>query len=430
MYIILDVEVCYMNIENIDSVNGLKQQISSLVGSPEFEQYMKYTRENHPYVDKNTTVYNELVKNTRIAVWDRVITSIKQLQAVLQDRKNKSTSDDAKKFIQTLIDGINITGDDVNEIGKYINNDFDLGSFIPHDEMTTRGIFSRVMSWYIEYKLKIMGITVISELSNDIAQGYQTFTTLLRNKYKLYIVHPSKRHSFDNDKRPMPAGDDHIKSEQVSLIRSPNGTYSDSICFDSTTATYTKDQCVEIHKTTDYVVTEYDPNDRKDTLEDYMYFVKDVYENVFNIIFKDDVSRYARVNSDTRIDTGGALFIYGHVVTSLTRALAVLCLFANNLLTGVKSTITLRIPDSLRDVAKIYIIKRNAILANLTHLDEHGAKQLLDRLVKGGKKRSSKKTYKARIKSNNRNKYRSRRSRTKYNKNTARRHNNSGTIFL
>ena len=289
MYIILDVEVCYMNIENIDSVNGLKQQISSLVGSPEFEQYMKYTRENHPYVDKNTTVYNELVKNTRIAVWGRVITSIEQLQAVLQDRKNKSISDDAKEFIQTLIDGINITDADVKKIDKYINTDFVLGFFIPHDELTTRGIFSRVMSWYIEYKLKIMGITVISELSNDIAQGYQTFTTLLGNKCKLYIVHPSKRHSFDKDKRPMPSGD-HIKSEQVSLIRSTNDTYSDSIGFDSTTATHTKDPRGEIHKTTDYVVTEYDPNDRKDTLDDYMYFVKDVYENVFNIIFKDNVS--------------------------------------------------------------------------------------------------------------------------------------------
>jgi len=424
MYIILDVEVCYTNIENIDSVNGLKQQISSLVGSTEFEQYMKYTRENHPYVDKNTTVYNELVKNTRIAVWGRVITSIEQLQAVLQDRKNKSISDDAKEFIQTLIDGINIMDDDMKNIDEYINDDFELGFFIPHDELTTRGIFSRVMSWYIEYKLKIMGITVISELSNDIAQGYQTFTTLLSKKYKLYIVHPSKRHSYDTDKRPMPAGD-HIKSEQVSLIRSPNGTYSDSICIDSTTATHMKDQSKEIHKTTDYIVTEYDPKDRKDTLNDYMYFVKDVYENVFDIIFQDNVSRYSEFNSDTRIDTGGALFIYGQVVTTLPRALAVLCLFANNLLTGVKSTITLRIPDSLRDVAKIYITKKR-----ITHLNEHGAKQLLDRLVKGGKKRSSKKTYKARIKSNNRNKNRSRRSRTKYNKNTARRHNNSGTIFL
>jgi hypothetical protein len=394
-----------MDIEHLGSVNDLNQQILKLVESDEFKKYREYTYSNYPTHNIYDEVYNQLVKNTRIAVWNAVLESIKQLQEALRTRLGSTSEAATKKFIQTLIDGIQILDGDVKKIDKYITDNF--GRFITYGQIKTGRNVAKVMSWYIEYKLKEMGIIVISKPSNDVAQGYETFTKLLRQGYKLYIVHPSKTHEYAD--KSVDTRQRHNDSITVRLRRrrSPEDTYYVSSRVDSTD---TKDPS-ELY-TSDYVVTEYDPKNSEDTLDGYMLFVKDVYEKVFNIGFKTEDSR---IKSDTKIGTGGALFIYGQVVTSLTFASEVLWLFANELLEGVNPTITLLYPGDLLVKAKKDIIKLNANIFN-----RDGAKKLFERNTVGGKKRSSKKTYRARIKSNNRNKYRSRCSRTKYHKKTAR----------
>jgi hypothetical protein len=384
------------------SVSDLKQKLEREGESDGFKEYLRLTRDNSQDGDKQ-----QLIKYTRVAVWNAILESIDKITSDLQKRKeNEAIDDTTKTFIGKLIDGIQIRHEDLGDINKYIMDNFT--SFIEHSQITRRNNYRKAMSWYVYDKLKKMGITVVSDFSTSNALSADTFKILVDNKHKLYIVcNPSPNRIRDNLFRTRYTSKVvHLQGRMMGITYS---YYANPNTFDDRPNN-------DGPNLQQYTVAEYDIDTLRYNKTGYDTFLNNIYKHVFNTTHSDEYSLLDPTH--IKIEPG-ALFVYGSGVNTLLHAVEVLFLVANSELDGVKSEVLLTNPTKLKEDKKF------PFMGNPDTPDRDYS-TLMTRLVNNGgsKKRSSKKTHRGRNKSNNNHKYRarprSRRSISKYHKKTAR----------
>ena len=155
------------------------QALKALFETTDFNDYLRVIGNRvintaSQFNPHQSELFKKQITQTKLAVWkefiDDIDTLIKGLRSVQQ------SSNDAQ-FIDMLVNAIRITVSDLESITKKINKDV---TYIEtYDVIKLSGVFGRpIVSWYIESKLKELGIFI--EQEDNRIQKVKSFSDFFR----------------------------------------------------------------------------------------------------------------------------------------------------------------------------------------------------------------------------------------------------------